>query len=311
MTSGEALRELRRKRPFLEVRARVLEGIRAFFVGKGFLEVETPHRLPANAPEPHIDAVSSGPWYLHTSPELCMKRLLAAGYGRVFQVCRCFRTEERGSRHLPEFTLLEWYRAGADYTALMKDCEGLLTYLASGLLGGAAPARGGREVSLTPPWPRISVAEAFERWVGRSAEAALAQGGFDEAVAFRVEPALAALGTPVFLVDYPAPCAGLARPTPGRPEVAERFELYAGGLELANGFSELVDPEEQRRRFEADRATRARAGKDPYPMPEPFLLDLADAPPCAGIALGVDRLVMLLAGAASIDEVVAFAPEAL
>ncbi len=183
MTSGEALRELRRKRPFLEVRARVLEGIRAFFVGRGFLEVETPHRLPANAPEPHIDAVSSGPWYLHTSPELCMKRLLAAGYGRVFQLCRCFRTEERGSRHLPEFTLLEWYRAGADYTALMEDCEGLLTFLASGPLGGAALARGGREVGLAPPWPRISVAEAFERWVGRSAEEALAQGGFDEAVA--------------------------------------------------------------------------------------------------------------------------------
>ncbi len=307
MISGEALRELRRKRPFLEARARVLEGIRAFFVGKGFLEVETPHRLPANAPEPHIDAVPAGPWYLHTSPELCMKRLLAAGYGRLFQVCRCFRTEERGSRHLPEFTLLEWYRAGEDYTALMEDCEGLLRSLAS----GRPLARGGREVGLTPPWPRISVAEAFERWAGRSPEEALAEGAFDEAVAFRVEPALEGFGTPVFLVDYPAPCAGLARPKPGRPQVAERFELYAGGLELANGFSELVDAAEQRRRFEADRRTRARAGKDPYPMPEPFLRDLAEAPPCAGIALGVDRLVMLLTGAASIDEVVAFAPEAL
>jgi lysyl-tRNA synthetase class 2 len=307
LTGGEALRELRRKRPFLEARARVLEGIRAFFVGKGFLEVETPHRLPANAPEPHLDAVPSGSWYLHTSPELSMKRLLAAGYGRVFQVCRCFRTEERGSRHLPEFTLLEWYRAGADYTVLMEDCEGLLTFLAS----GRSVARGGREVSLAPPWPRISVAEAFERWVGRSAEEALEQGGFDEAVAFRVEPALAEFGTPVFLVDYPAPCASLARPKPGRTEVAERFELYAGGLELANGFSELVDAAEQRRRFEADRAARVRAGKDPYPVPEPFLRDLEHAPPCAGIALGVDRLVMLLAGAASIDEVVAFAPEQL
>jgi len=307
LAGGEALRELRRKRPFLEARARVLEGIRAFFVGKGFLEVETPHRLPANAPEPHIDAVPSGPWYLHTSPELSMKRLLAAGYERVFQVCRCFRTEERGSRHLPEFTLLEWYRAGADYTALMEDCEGLLTSLASGL----PVARGGREVGLAPPWPRISLAQAFGRWVGRSAEKTLEQGGFDEAVAFRVEPALAEFGKPVFLVDYPAPCAGLARPKPGRPEVAERFELYAGGLELANGFSELVDPAEQRRRFETDRAARVRAGKDPYPMPEPFLRDLAHAPPCAGIALGVDRLVMLLAGAASIDEVVAFAPEQL
>lgn len=307
MAAGGSLDALRRKRPRLEARARVLEGIRAFFVGRGFLEVETPSRVPANAPEPHIDAVPSGPWYLHTSPELCMKRLLAAGYGRVFQICRCFRAEERGRRHLPEFTLLEWYRAGADYRDLMEDCEALLACLA----GEGPLRRDGRAVDLTPPWPRLPVSEAFARWVGSSPEAALARDAFDEAVALRVEPALAELGTPVFLVDYPAACAGLARPKPGRPEAAERFELYAGGIELANGFSELVDAGEQRRRFEADRAARARAGKDPYPVPEPFLRDLEAAPPCAGIALGVDRLAMLLTGAASVEEVVAFPPEDL
>jgi lysyl-tRNA synthetase class 2 len=282
----------------LELRARVLQGIRAFFVARGFLEVETPHRIPANAPEPHIDAVPSGDWYLHTSPELAMKRLLAAGYSRIFQVCRCWREGERGKRHLSEFTMLEWYRACADYRALMEDCEELLGFL--GFAGGAQP-----------PWPRVSVAEAFRRWAGTAPEKALEAGTFDELVAFRIEPGLAALETPVFLVDYPAACAALARKKPGRPELAERFELYAGGLELANGFSELTDPAEQRARFEADREARRRSGRDPYPVPEPFLRDLARMPPSAGIALGVDRLVMLLTGAEAIDEVVAFTPEEL
>lgn len=282
----------------LELRARILQGIRVFFAERGFLEVETPHRIPANAPEPHIDAVPSAGWYLHTSPELAMKRLLAAGCPRIFQVCRCWRDGERGARHLPEFTMLEWYRAHADYRALMEDCEELLGYL--GFAGGAEP-----------PWPRLSVAEAFRRWTGTTPEEALEAGTFDELVAFGIEPALAALGTPSFLTDYPASCAALARRQPGNPAVAERFELYAGGLELANGFSELTDPEEQRARFEADREARRRTGRDPYPVPEPFLRDLAHLPSSAGIALGVDRLVMLLAGAETIDEVVAFSPEEL
>jgi lysyl-tRNA synthetase class 2 len=286
----------------LEKRARILREIRAFFIGRGLLEVETPHRLPANAPEPHIDAVPSARWYLQTSPELCMKRLLAAGYPGIFQLCRCFREEERGGRHLPEFTMLEWYRADADYQTLMADCEGLLSVLTDGAGAG---------LDLRPPWPRVSVADAFRRWVGTSPEAALAEGTFDESIAFRIEPALAKLERPVFLVDYPVACAALARRKPGDPAVAERFELYAGGLELANGFSELADPVEQRARFEADRASRRAAGKDPYPMPEPFLRDLAQMPPSAGIALGVDRLVMLLTGAETIDEVVTFAPEEL
>ncbi|MDW7710593.1 MAG: EF-P lysine aminoacylase EpmA [Deferrisomatales bacterium] len=282
----------------LELRARILQGIRAFFAGRGFLEVETPHRIPANAPEPHIDAVPSGDWYLHTSPELAMKRLLGAGCPRIFQVCRCWREGERGKRHLPEFTMLEWYRAGEDYRALMEDCEGLLPALGF--------SDGGER-----PWSRVTVTEAFGRWAGTTPEEALEAGTFDELVALRVEPGLAGLGTPVFLVDYPSACASLARRKPGRPGLAERFELYAGGLELANGFSELTDPVEQRTRFEADRESRREAGRDPYPMPEPFLRGLARVPPSAGIALGVDRLVMLLVGADTIDEVVALVPEEL
>ncbi|MBI5014224.1 MAG: EF-P lysine aminoacylase GenX [Deltaproteobacteria bacterium] len=283
-------------------RARVVQAIRAFFIGRGYLEVETPHRIPAPAPEAHIDAVGSEGWYLHTSPELCMKRLLAVGHPRLFQVCRCFRKGERGRRHLPEFTMLEWYRAGADYRGLMEETEELV--------GEVAATCGGRQFDLSRPWERLTVAEAFARFTTTTPEAALADGSFDERVAFEIEPHLGQ-GRPLFLCDYPAPLAALARRKPGNPSVAERFELYLQGVELANGFSELTDVAEQRDRFAAERGVRAAAGKDPYPLPERFLEDLARLPESAGIALGVDRLVMLLAGAETIDEVVAFAPEEL
>jgi len=296
---------LARKRQNLEQRARILQQVRAFFVDRGLLEVETPHRIPANAPEPYIDAVTSGGAVLHTSPELAMKRLLAAGYPDLFQLCRVWRDAERGCRHLPEFSLLEWYRRDADYTRLMTDCEALLGTLApSGCL-----AWHGEELDLTPPWPRLSVAEAFRRHAPCSVETALANDRFDEILALEVEPRL---GTaPLFLVDYPAPLAALARLKPGAPAVAERCELYLGGLELANGFSELTDPQEQRARFVRDEACRRAAGKPPRQLPESYLAELATLPRCAGMALGVDRLVMLLTGAAEIDEVVAFTPEQL
>ncbi len=292
----------------LEARARIIREIRAFFVDRGFLEVETPHRIPAPAPEAHIDAVAASGWWLHTSPELAMKRLLAAGHDRIFQVCRCWRDGERGRLHLSEFTLLEWYRAGADYQALMDDCEALFRALA-GQEGRFE--WGGRRVGVAGPWPRIPVEEAFRRYAGEDADRAVCSGEFDRILVERVEPALAGASTPVFLVDYPAPLAALSRLKPGRPDRAERFELYAAGLELANGFSELTDPAEQRARFRAEAEQRAGAGKPAYPSPEPFLAALGRMPSSAGIALGVDRLVMLLTGAASVDDVVAFAPEEL
>jgi lysyl-tRNA synthetase class 2 len=293
---------LARKRATLEKRARIVHTIRAFFIDGEFLEVETPHRLPGNAPELHIDAVASGDWFLHTSPELCMKRLLAAGYPRLFQICRCWRENERGSRHLPEYTMLEWYRTGCDYSVLMADCEELLRRLCpEGRLGA---------IDLAPPWERLTVAEAFARHASLGLDEALVGGRFDEIVALEIEPQLGRT-RPTFLTDYPAPLAALARRKPDDPKVAERFELYLGGLELANAFSELNDPAEQRRRFEKEETERRRAGKPPYPVPEKFLTELAAMPPSAGIALGVDRLVMLLTGATAIDEVVAFTPEEL
>ncbi len=297
--------------PNLWLRARILQGIRAFFVARGYLEVETPHRVPAPLPEAHIDAPPAGGWFLHPSPEACMKRLVAAGAPRVFQICRCFRDGERGARHLPEFTLLEWYRAGVDYRALMAECEELLVHLLATLGRGPGLPWRGNVLDLAPPWPRFTVAEAFARWAGTTPAEALAAGTFDELVAFRVEPGLGALGRPAFLVDYPAECAALARRRADAPHLAERFELYLGGLELANAFSELTDPAEQAARFERERQKRRRDGRADYPWPERFLADLARLPPCAGIALGVDRLVMLLAGAETIDQVVAFTPEEL
>jgi len=297
---------LARKRHKLNERARIIQTIRAFFVDRGYLEVETPHGIPGNAPEGYIDAVAAGDWFLHTSPELCMKRLLAAGYERLYQISRCWRQGERGSRHLPEYTMLEWYRAGVDYTALMTECEALL----AALVPEGKLTCGGAAIDLAPPWERLTVAEAFARHGSLSLEAALAAGRFDEVIAFEIEPRLG-LTKPTFLTEYPASLAALARRKPGNPAVAERFELYIGGLELANAFSELTDPVEQRQRFERDEAQRRAAGKTPYPIPEKFLRELETMPDAAGIALGIDRLVMLLTGAETIDEVVAFTPEEL
>jgi lysyl-tRNA synthetase class 2 len=294
------------KRPALEARARILQSIRAFFVGRDYLEVETPQRIPGNAPESYIDAVPSGDWFLHTSPELCMKRLLAAGYPRLFQLCRCWRQGERGDRHLPEFSMLEWYRSHSDYHALMAECEALLRHL----LPSGELRWQGQTLDLSPPWERLSVSEAFARYASIPLRQALDSGRFDQCLALEIEPHLGR-STPTFLIEYPAELAALARHKPDDPTVAERFELYLCGIELANAFSELTDAAEQRRRFAAEEARRRAAGKPPYPSPEHFLAELPAMPPAAGIALGLDRLVMLLTDKVRIDEVIAFSPEAL
>ncbi len=291
-------------------RAEILEGIRVFFRREGFLEVETPIRIPVPLPEAHIDPVGSEGWFLQTSPEVCMKPLVAAGLPRIFQICKAFRRGERGGRHLPELTLLEWYAAGETYREVMERAEALVLFLARRLGAGERLHYGGVEIDLTPPWPRLAVAEAFRRLAGVSAAEALAADRFDEILALEVEPRLEA-SRPVFLTDYPAACGALARLNPADPATAERCELYIGGIELLNGFSELTDPAEQRRRFERDRELRRRRGQADPGLPERFLEALARLPECAGGALGVDRLTMLFCNAATIDEVVAFPPEAL
>ncbi|MEW6670313.1 MAG: EF-P lysine aminoacylase EpmA [Thermodesulfobacteriota bacterium] len=294
----------------LLLRAKIIQAVRRFFYEHDYLEIETPSRVPVIAPEAHIDAEMSEGWFLHTSPELCMKRLLAAGYPRIFQICRCFRRKERGMKHLPEFTLLEWYGAGMDYSDMMAECENLLRFAARALGSEDLLIYQGRKVDLTLPWKRLTVAEAFDRYASRSLQEALLNDRFDETIAFEIEPRLGN-ENPVFLYDYPAEKGALASLKPGNPNVAQRFELYICGLELCNAFSELIDPVEQRRRFEIDGQLRAASGKPAVPMPEKFLQALGDMPPASGNALGLDRLVMLFADAARIDEVVAFTPEEL
>jgi lysyl-tRNA synthetase class 2 len=288
----------------------LIQAIRHFFTEKNYFEVETPHLIPAPAPELHIDAVPGGGGFLHTSPELCMKRLLAAGFPRIFQICKCFRQGERGGRHLPEFTLLEWYRAETDYLGLMDECEEMVAFVLKEL--GLPPLLQFQDKTLDfqRPWPRVTVQEAFERYASTPLEQAMAGGRFDEILAFEIEPSLG-FPKPVFLYHYPSALAALARLSEDAPGYAERFELYAAGLELANAFSELTDPAEQRARFEMELDKRKQQGKTVYPMPEKFLRSLPFMPESAGIALGVDRLVMLLSNQKEIDPVVSFTPEEL
>lgn len=297
----------------LWLRANIIKAIRVFFWERGFLEVETPLLIPANAPEEYINPVIALPsWQLQTSPEICMKRLLCSGHQKLFQISRCWRAGERGSRHLSEFTMLEWYRSGCDYHALMTDCEELLQYVAAACLPDSRFfVHNASPINPFAPWRRISVQDAFLNFGHLDVRDCLTAGLYEEILTAVVEPALAGFDSPVILMDYPVELAALARTKPDNSTLAERFELYVGGLELANGFSELTNPSEQRRRFEEANCSRKNAGQDVLPLPEPFLDALARMPESAGIALGLDRLVMLTAGAASIDEVVAFTPEEL
>lgn len=328
--------ELAARRPFLEARAATLAELRAFFAAAGFLEVETPRLVVCPGLEPHLDAfaVDTAPRrYLPTSPELHLKRLVAAGYERIFELGRSFRAEEAGPLHLPEPTLLEWYRTGATLDDLMGDCEALLQRVAAAVAPPAGKAEG------RPPLAALSLADDFERLTYRDAcrrHALLDPADFPEAETGRLRRAVAALGLhtaadddrdtlferlwidrvephlgvarPCFLTDFPASQAALAevRADPGWP-VALRFELYVGGVELANAFYELTDANEQRRRFAVWQEARAALGREVYPVDNAFLAALeAGLPACAGIALGVDRLVMLATGAADVATVTAF-----
>lgn len=274
------------------------------------MEVETPVRIPSPAPEEHIEAIHSAGWFLQTSPELCMKRLLAAGYTRIFQICKCFRADERGTRHLSEFTMLEWYVAQFDYQQLMDQCEAMIITALADMKQDRNIVWQNKRIPLASPWERISVADAFSRYAPISSEEALLKDQYDEILVEYIEPHLGQ-DRPTFLYDYPSPLAALAKTKKSDPTVAERFELYIGGMELANGFSELTDAGEQRQRFEEAQQARAKKNWARYDMPEKFLQALTTMPEAAGIALGIDRLAMILAGALNIDDVVAFPPESL
>lgn len=296
----------------LRQRARALAIVRSFFEARAFVEVDTPLLVPSPGLDLHLDAVEATGGYLITSPEYQMKRLLVGGVPRQFQIAHVFRRGETGARHNPEFTMLEWYRAFAGVEQVMRDTEELVTELVSALRGDARVPAERAIVTVAPPFPRLTVVEAFRRYAGIAETEVFRLAREDEDVFFRllverVEPELAAAETPVFLVEYPIEHASLARAKPSDPRVCERFELYLGGLELCNGFGELTDAAEQRRRLLADQHARAAAGKPVYPIDERFLASLAEGmPSSAGNALGVDRIVALCLGEHEIARVMPF-----
>ncbi len=288
----------------------MVQHTRDFFIHQGYLEVDTPLRSPSIIPEAHIDPIMSEGHYLQASPELYMKRLLSQGLDKIFQICKCFRKDERGRRHLPELTMLEWYGTGHTYENLMDQCESLLAHIAAKLGLNNSLAYQGHTIDLQNEFHRLTIAQAFDQFGSMTADKALEAGQFDEIISFEIEPHLG-IKRPCFLYDYPAPLASLAKLHPDNNQVAQRFELYIAGIELANGFSELTDPGIQRKRFIEENKLRSAQELSPLPLPEKFLYDLETMPDAAGIALGLDRLIMLFCDASSIDEVIAFTPESL
>ncbi|MCC6645221.1 MAG: EF-P lysine aminoacylase GenX [Polyangiaceae bacterium] len=301
----------------LVARQSALDAVRAYFADERFLEVTTPVRVPSPGLDPHLEGVEASGAYLVTSPEVQMKRLLVGGVPRCFQIGPCFRADERGRLHHPEFTMVEWYRAWAGWQDVLTDTERLVQRVAVAVSGQPRLRAGERELDATPPFERVRVRDAFAEHAGVDADALVELAAHDHDAYFRlmvdvIEPSLAASTRPVFLVDFPASHASLARRCPDDPRFAERFELYAAGVELCNGFGELTDAAEQRARFADDlRVRRARGLAEP-PVDERFLRALDEGmPPSAGNALGLDRLLMLAVGARSISDVVAFDPDSL
>ena len=299
----------------LHIRAALLSSIRNFFVQQNFLEVDTPIRQSVILPEANIQPLRSGTAYLQTSPESCMKRILAQGCHRIFQIARCFRKEEKGRRHLEEFVMLEWYRSQASYLDLMQDCLDLLIFVGDEMVRKYPELRaahssifgcdaGRKEL----PCQKISVADAFARWSPIGLERTLSEGRFDEILVEYIEPNLG-VDEVTFLYDYPATMASLAKKKDDDPDKAERFEMYLQGVEIANGFSELTDPSEQRSRFQKEIEMIAERTGEQMIMPEKFLEALYTLPDCAGIALGVDRLFMLMLGKNNVGGVISFSPD--
>ncbi len=323
------------RRPFLLARNRIVTALRGWFTAQGFIEVETGALQVSPGNETHLHAFattllttdgSKSPLYLRTSPEFAAKKLLAAGERRIVEFAKVFRNRERGALHHPEFTLIEWYRASEPYRALMDDCAAILKHAAE-VAGTDRLTFRGRSVDVLAAPDRLTVAEAFSRYAGIDLLAALTAGEpdrdalaraaqakgirvseddcwgdiFSRVLVEKIEPNLG-IGRTTILDEYPSMQAVLARPA-ADPRVAERFELYACGVELANGFGELTDPAEQRRRLEREMAKKERIYRERYPLDEDFLAALAAMPQASGVALGLDRLVMLATGASRIDQV--------
>jgi elongation factor P--(R)-beta-lysine ligase len=330
------------KRTYLEQRSRILAALRGFFASEGFVEVETPALQISPGLEPHLMAFATdwqGPggerqkYFLHTSPEFAMKKLLVSGWEKIFQVSHCFRNRENSKTHSPEFAMLEWYRTGTDYFKIMDDCEVLLRACAAAIATTPSALLCSWqkvEADLAIPFTRLSVAEAFFKFANvdifatidnphsplpdklileaqRIGIKTVSSDRWDD-IFFRIfleriEPNLG-VGAATILFDYPISMAALARPKINAPDIAERFEIYICGMELANAFSELTDAQAQAQRFESDMQLKQKLYGYRYPIDKDFLDALAHGlPECAGIALGVDRMVMLMTGAPDIESV--------
>ena len=295
--------DLRARRDILGFRHRMMAEIRRFFDSRGYIEVDCPIRIPTPALELHIDAIPAGDQWLRTSPEFHLNRLLSARYSKIYHLGPCFRANERGSQHSEEFTMLEWYRSEAGYIDILADTKALIGALAAELLGCAHLSWKGGRVDLLPLWELLTVSDVFLEYAGWDPVAQWDADRFDVDLIEKVEPSLPK-DRPVVLKDYPAEAAALARLCEGDPSRAERWELYIGGLELANAYSELINPVEQRARFEACARERDALGKTRYEIDEVFMSALESGlPECGGIALGVDRLLMLFLGEDDISRV--------
>jgi lysyl-tRNA synthetase class 2 len=303
--SVDELKRLARLKSNLERRALIFQYIRRFFNDRDFLEVETPIRAPAIAPEQFIVPFQSEDWFLVASPELHMKRLLAAGYEKLYQFSHCFRKGEKGRWHNPEFIMLEWYRKDADYMKIIDDTEKLITTIAQKLGMKKRIKYQGHEIDITTPWSKVTVKEAYLKSAGWDPITVNDAERFDFDFIEKVLPGFS-LTRPTVLIDYPAPQAALARIKTQNQLVAERAEVFIGGLELANAYSELVDAKEQTKRFEETIGRIQKERGQKMPLPEKFLKAMEHLPECGGIALGIDRLAMLFCDADSIDGVMAF-----
>ncbi len=317
---------------FIQTRHKIIRGIRKWFDQQKFIETETPLLVSAPSPEVQLFPVKTEKGYLITSPEYQMKRLLVGGFDKIFQITRCFRDDENSPQHNPEFTMLEWYRTYEPLEKLMTDIEQFVLHISDSIKSNLIS----KKIAL-PPWPRISVSSLFKKHFGIELD------GYETANELRRKAKLSGYEkllndlpdtskltdslayeqtffrlwnyiqdrfsnpTPVFVIDWPMPLASLARKNPMNPKFAERVELYVNCMELANGFAELTDPIEQRRRFEQDLKNRESEGRESIPLDIKFLKSLEQGlPECSGMALGIDRLLMWLCGSDNIKDVICF-----
>ena len=277
----------------------ILKAVRQWFYSRDFVEIQPPVTSPAPIPESSIDLFEINDTipksYLLPSPELYLKPLLAQGLEKFFAICPAFRKDEKGRCHLPEFTILEWYRSHTDYEILIEDCQGIVAAASQAVYGSGFPVirYGGHAIDLSPPFKTFTIREIFQKNAGWDPVMEKDEQRFEEDLVLKVEPALP-LNRPVFLRDFPAWAASLSRLKKKDSRVCERMELYIGGLELANGFSELLHKKEQEKRFSNENRKRKNLGLRVFPAPSEFLSALPKCPPSAGMALGIDRLVMLL-----------------